>query len=252
MTDKEFKQLFTNSSEIAPRAELKNEILEKAKLEMSTKRAARPRSLKRIFAPIAACFVIAVLSVVIFASLRGENYQTVYIDVNPSVELQINRFGKVNGVVYHNTDAEEALNGIKLKGKSAKSALENVIAAFDTAGYFDTEAELYISALDKNGKTDDLLDDLSEHAEKIKGNKKYNVNTSKVTKEMRDEAKAEGISPGKYKVIAAIIEENPEYSVDELKDKSMAELKDLLPKSNEKNDKNDKNDKDKNDKNNKK
>lgn len=249
MTDKEFKQLFTNSKELTPRAELKNEILEKAKLEMSSKKAARPRSLKRILAPIAACFVFAVLSVVIFASLRAESYQTVYIDVNPSVELQINRFGKVNEVVYHNTDAEEALDGVKIKWKSAESALEAIISAFDTAGYFDTEAELYISALDKNGKTDDLLEELSECAEKIKGNKKYNVNTSKVTKEMRETAKAEGIAPGRYKVIAAIMEEYPEYTLDELRDKSMSELKDLLPKAN---DKNDKNDKDKNDKNNKK
>ena len=249
MTDKEFKQLFTKSEELAPRAELKNEILEKAKLEMSAKKTVRPRSLKRIFAPIAACFVFAVLSVVVFLSLRSENYQTVYIDVNPSVELQINRFGKVSGVVYHNDDAVQALDGVKLKGKSAEAALESVIIALDTAGYFESEAELYISALDKNGKTDDLLDDLSECAEKIKGDKKYKVNTSKVTKEMRETAKAEGIAPGRYKVIAAIMEEYPEYTLDELRDKSMAELKDLLPKSN---DKNDKNDKDKNDKNNKK
>lgn len=37
-----------------------------------------------------------------------------------------------------------------------------------------------------------------------------------------------GISPGRYRVIAEIIEKYPHYTVEDLKDKSMAELKELL------------------------
>ena len=233
MTDKEFEKLFENNEALTPRAELKNDILAKAKQEMSAKpkKAYHPSSFRKIFAPIAACFVFAVLSVMVFLGLRAENYQTVYIDVNPSVELQINRFGKVSDVVYINDDAKLALDGVNLKGKTAKAALEKIVDAYDSAGYFSEDAELYISAVEKNKKTEKLLDELSDHAEKIKGNKKYTVNVSKLTKADKEAAKEHGISPGKYKVISAIIESNSEYTIDELKDKSMAYLKDLLPKS---------------------
>jgi len=200
-------------------------------------------SLRKIMAPIAACLVLVIIASGVLTWFSGENYQTVYIDVNPSVSLEINRFGKVSAVNYVNTDAEIALKGVKLKGKGAEDALENIIIAYDNAGYFSEDAELYISAVEKNKKTEKLLNKLAKHAEKIKGSKKYSVNVSKLTKEEKESAKEYGISPGKYKVISAIIESNPKYTVDELRDKSMAELKELLSEESNKNDKNDKNDK---------
>ena len=249
MTDKKIKELFTKSEELAPRAELKNEILEKARQQMSAganakkEKTARLLPIKKILYPIAACFIFVFVAVGVFVGLSGENYQTVYIDVNPSVSLEINRFGKVSGVNYINIDAQEALSDVSLKGKSADTALEKIILAYDGAGYFSENAELNISAVEKGKDTDKLLEKLEKCAEKIKGSKKYTVNVSKLSEDEREQAKEYGISPGKYKVISAIIEANPEYTVEELIDKSMAELKNLLPKSDDKNDKNDKNDK---------
>ena len=89
-------------------------------------------------------------------------------------------------------------------------------------------------------KTDELLGKLAKRAEKIKGSKKYTVNVSKLTADEREEAKEHGISPGKYKVISEIIGANPEYTVEDLKDKSLAELKDLLPKADKNPNKNNK------------
>lgn len=42
------------------------------------------------------------------------------------------------------------------------------------------------------------------------------------------EADEYGISHGKYRIISEIIEKHPTYTVEDLKDKSMAELKDML------------------------
>ncbi|MBO5295292.1 MAG: hypothetical protein J6B71_08645 [Clostridia bacterium] len=51
-----------------------------------------------------------------------------------------------------------------------------------------------------------------------------------MTAEDRTEANEYGISPGKYRVIEQVIEKHPNYTVEELKDMSMAELKELLTK----------------------
>ena len=133
MTDKELMELYKNSSEISPRAELKQQILEKATNELISKNAVK-RSIPaqnlivwKRFVPIAACFMFVFLSVIGMIGLNNENYQTVYIDVNPSVALAVNRFGKVSGVEYINDDAKNALEGIKIKGKRAEKALPSLL-----------------------------------------------------------------------------------------------------------------------------
>ena len=196
------------------------------------KRSSRISPLAKRLMPIAACFVFVFILIGGMLGLGNENYQTVYIDVNPSVALNVNRFGKVSSVEYLNEDAREALNGIKLKGLSAEDALEKMITAYDGAGCFDSDAEIYISVVsEKNKNADKLLAKLSERAEKIKGNKNYSVNTTKLTAEDRAEADEYGVSPGKYRIISEIIEKHQSYTVEDLKDKSMAELKDLLTKN---------------------
>ena len=238
MTDKNFEKIFKQSEEITPRADLKNEILAKAKQEMATtaikkeKKSPRISPLAKRLVSIAACFVFVFILIGGVLGLGNENYQTVYIDVNPSVALNVNRFGKVSSVKYLNDDAKEALDGIKLNGLSAEDALEKMITAYDEEGYFDINAEIYISAVsEKNKNADKLLAKLSERAEKIKGNRNYSVSTTKLTAEDRAEADEYGISPGKYRIISEIIEKHPNYTVEDLKDKSMAELKELLTKN---------------------
>ena len=235
MTDKDFEKLFKESEEITPRADLKNEILAKAKQEMATTAIKKEKSSPRIsplakrLMPIAACFVFVFILIGGMLGFGNENYQTVYIDVNPSVALNINRFGKVSSVEYLNEDAKEALDGIKLKGLSAEDALEKMINAYDDAGYFGNDAEIYISAVsEKNKNYDKLLSKMQERAEKVKGERGYSINVNKLTAEDRTEAKEYDISPGKYRVISEIIEKHPNYTVEDLKDKSMAELKDML------------------------
>jgi len=235
MKDMDFEKLFKQNDEITPRADLKNEILAKAKQEMATtaiqkeKKSPHVSLFAKRLMPIAACFVFVFILIGGMLGLGNENYQTVYIDVNPSVALNVNRFGKVSSVEYLNEDAEKALNNVKLKGLTAEDALEKMINAYDDAGYFENDAEIYISAVsEKNKSYDKLLYKMQERAEKVKGERGYSINVNKLTAEDRTEAKEYDISPGKYRVIEQIIEEHPNYTVEDLKDKSMAELKKLL------------------------
>jgi len=239
MTDKEFEELYKQSAELTPPSELKEKILLQTSDEMENKKDRKqvffPKTLAKIFVPIAACVVFMFTVMGVMIGLNNENYQTVYIDVNPSVALQTNRFGKVNGVEYLNEDAKDALVGVKLEGLSAEDALEKMIIAYDGAGYFDSNTEIYISTLsEKNKNADKLLAKLSKRAESIKGDRGYSVNVTKLTAGDRAEAYEYGISPGKYRVISEILEKNSNYTVEDLKDKSMAELKAMLMEGNDK------------------
>lgn len=239
MTDKEFEKMLKDTPELSPRKELKDEILARAYSQMDasddTEKSAGvskeiPSSFFNRFKkwiPLAACFVLAILVCVGFWGAKNENYQTFYIDVNPSLEISLNRFDTVSQVNYLNSDAEKALMDVDLIGCSPEEALELVVNAFERHGYFADEAEMYISTANEDEDSQKLLKRLKNHAENIKGNKNYNVNTSSLSKEEREEAKELGISPGKYNIISKIIEKLPSYSVEDLKDLPMSELKKL-------------------------
>lgn len=230
---KKIEALFKASGELSPREDLKGEILSRVGSECEIKGVAQKRKkssfgFAKKWIPLTACLLLMILISGTAVGIGVEEYQTVYVDVNPSVELSVNRLGIVNGVEYINEDAESSLKDVKIKGKSAENALEAIINAYDENGYFDENAELYVSASGKKDKsTDKLLEKLEKKAEQVKGNKKYTVNTVKLTEQERDEARASGISAGKYKVICEIIEKDSDYTVDELKDMSMSELKKL-------------------------
>ena len=233
MTDRELERLYKDSPELQPPSELKEKILLRMSEETERKKEKNDvfsfGILTKKFMPIAVCFMLVLVAIGGMLGFSNENYQTVYIDVNPSAALHVNRFGKISGVDYLNKDAENVLDGIKLKGLSAENALEKMLNAYADSGYFDTDAEIYISAVsDKNKNADRILEKLLMRAEKIKGDRGYSVNVKKLTAEDRAEADEYGISPGKYRVISEVIEKNPNYTVEDLKDKSMAELKELL------------------------
>ena len=237
MSNKKLQQLYQNSNELLPRAELKEEILSRAKQELALKKldsakeksATKPFKRKKRWLPLAACCAFILIVIGSLFGLYHQNYQTVYVDVNPSVSLEVNRFGTVNSVNYINEDAKDALDGVKLTGRQAEDALELMLNAYNEVGYFDKEADVCISAVEEKGKdADKLLKKLQKRAEKIRGNKKYSVTVLKLTKADKAQAKENGISPGKYRIISEIIAIDPSYTVDDLKDKTMQELKNIL------------------------
>ena len=239
MMDRDFETLYKSSSELEPSSDLESKILLRMEQEMEKKseheKSLPRRPLWKRLMPFAACLLLVLGLFGGFWTLGGENYQTVYIDVNPSVALHVNRFGHVSEAECLNADAKKALNGIDLVGLSAEDALEKMLEAYVAAGYLEKDAELHISAVaEKNKNVDKLLDKLAERAERVKGNKSYEVKTSKMSAEDREQAAEYGVSPGKYRVIAEVIEKHPEYTVEELKDLSMAELKGMLGKGNSK------------------
>lgn len=179
---------------------------------------------------LAASFGIGMTAACSKTTASAEEATTyVSLRINPEVELLADEDGTVIASNAINEDAKDALDGVKLTGRQAEDALELVINKYDEVGYFDKEADVCISAVEEKGKdADKLLKKLQKRAEKIRGNKKYSVTVLKLTKADKAQAKENGISPGKYRIISEIIAIDPSYTVDDLKDKTMQELKNIL------------------------
>lgn len=235
MKNKDIEKTLFESDIITPSSDLKEKVIKECSPYVS-----EVREKKRYF-PLKRVIAFASMVIVLFASIfstvgvYNEKYESVYIDVNPSIELVVNRFNVINEINYIGDDAKQAFSNVKLKGKKIEKGLDIVMDTLDKKGYFE-EAEMYISVSSERGKkAQKILDDLIDKAEKFKKDKNYsvNINRESFSKEERREAKKHDMSPTKYKIIKEIIDGNDEFTMDDLKDfrdKSMKDLKDFLDK----------------------
>lgn len=238
MTEKDIEKMLEECGGLDTSHLNKNDILAKAKQEIYfNSDAAEPKKekssfplffTKKRFVPIIAGAALAFTICIGMVGLYNENFQTVYIDINPSVALKLNRFERVIGVEYLNDDAKALLSNTKLVGCDAKEALQSVIAACDSAGYVKSDSEIYISATSKEEQSSEqLLKKLKGHAETMREdeNETFSVNTYNAKKDEKAEFEKESLSPAKYNIIKEIIDEDERYKLEDLKDKPMDQLR---------------------------
>ena len=239
MTQKDIEKLFSESEGFDMSHVNKDDVLAKAKQEMyfgspakeapEKEKSALPRFFtKRRLIPTLAGVALAFTVFAGALGLYNENFQTVYIDINPSVALKLNRFERVVGVEYLNNDAKNLLSTVKLVGCDASDALTTVITACNNAGYVNASSEIYISAESNNDKdSEKILTKLKTRAETAKSQESetYTVNTYKANKAEKESYKKEELSPAKYNIIREIIDEDDDFEIDDLKGKTMDELK---------------------------
>lgn len=112
-------------SEVRATEEQKKNTLQYLKNQQEKKNRARPRLVLR-YALVAACLLF----------LLGTGSYSVYrkpvsyisIDVNPSIELGINRFGKVVSAEAYNEDGQNILQHVSVKNISYMQAIDRLLA----------------------------------------------------------------------------------------------------------------------------
>lgn len=241
MTNKDIEKMLNECDGLDMSHIKKDDVLAKAKREMyfSTSQVKVEEEKKekgfftalftnKRFVPTLAGVALALMICFCSIGLYNENFQTVYIDINPSVALKLNRFERVIGVEFLNDDAKALLSDTKLVGCDAKEALQTVINACDSAGYVKENSEIYISASAKEEKSSEkLLQKLKGHAENLReeDSETYAVSTYNAKKSEKKNFEKESLSPAKYNVIREIIDEDGGYRIEDLKDKPMDELR---------------------------
>ena len=261
MTEKDIEKMLNESEGLDMSHINQDDILAKARQELyfaTPNTEPLPKAKKSFFShftgkrivPIVAGLACAFTLFIGGVGLYNENYQTIYIDVNPSVALKLNRFDRVVEVEYLNDDAKNLLSNVDLKGCDVEEALETVLSKCDAAGFVREDSEIYISATSKEEESSEkLLSKLKGKAESMKGDdpeKKYTVSTYNTKEEEKEKFEKSKISPAKDKMIHEIVDIDDDYDDDdyeELKGKSMYELS-HMKKNPHKHDKDDDDDRD--------
>jgi len=173
-----------------------------------------------------ACLLIFVTSGFGGYRLYYTEAATISIDVNPSIELGINRWGKVVEEVTYGKESETVLSSVSLKHLEYEEALERLLSSEAMKKYLKKDALVSITLEDGNSNQQ-LLTNLQECVDKTLEQCHNGVKAeyASVDQHMCKEAHNHGMSVGKYNAIQELLTVDPQATVEEFKDKSMKEIK---------------------------
>lgn len=161
----------------------------------------------------------------------------VSLDVNPSIELKVNRSEKVLVCTPLNEDAKAILadmgNGADLKGAKLDVAVNAIVGSLVRNGYLDSiSSAIMISVEDKDtARAEKLQRELSSTVDGVlqTSEAKAAVLTQTLTQDAAREqqARENNISTGKAALVNCVLAINPSLKFDALAKLSVDELKDL-------------------------
>lgn len=171
---------------------------------------------KTIGVLLAACIMLGVLGAYLKISpAYAEPYAYVTLDINPSIELGINRAYEVISINYFNNDGKIVMENLAVKGQNVDIALKNIVDKAMSLGYFKNKkiGAVLITAVPNskydnfiNNKTkvkDELSNLIAKEEELLEKAENYKVNISIETlnPETREQANEKDISAGRQYLI---------------------------------------------------
>ena len=202
-------------------------------INMTTKKMAN----RKWTSLIAACLAVMLLGGGLFYQRANAVASVVSLDVNPSIELKVNRSEKVLVCTPLNEDAKAILadmsNGADLKGAKLDVAVNAIVGSLVRNGYLDSiSSAIMISVEDKDAaRAEKLQRELTSAVDGVlqTSEAKAAVLTQTLTQDAgrEQQARENNISTGKAALVNHVLALNSALKFDELAKLSVEELKDL-------------------------
>ena len=187
---------------------------------------------------VAACLAVMLLcGGGVFYQQAHAVASVVSLDVNPSIELKVNRSEKVLSCTPLNEDAKAILadmsNGADLKGAKLDVAVNAIVGSLVRNGYLDSiSSAIMISVEDKDtARAEKLQRELTSAVDGVlqTSEAKASVLTQTLTQDagLEQQARENSISTGKAALVNRVLAINPALKFDALAKLSVGELKDL-------------------------
>lgn len=196
------------------------------------------RRMRGIVLATAACLCVMVMGGGAFRyQYQNRRIESVIgIDVNPSVELSINRKDKVLNAQALNEDAEEVMEGMDLEGVDLNVAVNAVIGSMVTHGYLDDldNAILVTVSNDSISKASRLRTSVVGDIEKTLEENQVQavVYDQQVVEldEMKELAGEYGISYGKAYFLKELIDQNEDLTMEDMEELSSMSMEEIARK----------------------
>lgn len=187
-------------------------------------KGARRRVQKNHFIPVVSCFILLFL----FSAGYQICFATttvISVDVNPSIELNVNRLDRVIEVKSYNEEGEDLAGALKVKYMNYTDALEAILDSEKLQKYLSTEEDMIsIAVIAEDEKKGEKV--LTE-VQTCTGNNS-NTYCYQADQEEVDAAHEAGLSYGKYRAFLILQELDPNITTDDVKGMTMREIRDWI------------------------
>ena len=185
----------------------------------------------RSFAAIAAVFVLLIAGIFLAKNFKGGSSGTlaavVSFDVNPSIELNVDKNEIIISAVGLNDEGREVLGGMELEGSGFDVAVNAIIGSMLQHGYLDDTANsilLSVSGVD-GYDADTLQAKLTDNVNRLlKDCSVLSQNVSDADGDLVEKAEKYGITVGKARLISEIVSSDSRHSFEELVGLTINEL----------------------------
>lgn len=145
------------------------------------------------------------------------------VDINPSLELNLNPFDRVISVKGYNEDGENLAEEADVKFMDYKEALEEILYTECAGECLDKDELLFITVAGKNAeKNAEIIKDIEEFLPENK-----NVQCTGAGREEVESAHKAGLSVGKYRAFLEVREKNPEITPEDVQGLTMRQIREL-------------------------
>lgn len=162
---------------------------------------------------------------------RNETSMSIYLDVNPSIQIDVNNFERVIECTPLNDDAEIVLESLDLKGVIIETAISSIIGSLYVNGYLSSDSNSILVSIDNAENKETLSNITNQISDIFDRNEDMNCSIIAQTVEKSDElfqeAQANHISIGKMSLINKIIDLSHIYDVDDANKLSTLSIKEL-------------------------
>ena len=181
---------------------------------------AKPSYFRRLI-PAAACFLFLVLG---GSWLYFTPTVAISMDINPSIELGVNRFDKIVSVQGYNSDGELLANSLDIKYLDYTDAVNQVLENESVAGLLSDGEVITIGVIGEENEQSSAI--LAEIESCTTGNPNaycYYANSDEVEK-----AHDIGLSYGKYRAYLELQSLGAGVTAEEVQNMTMREIRDLI------------------------
>lgn len=152
-------------------------------------------------------------------------YAYVAFDINPSLELQLDKSNRVIGIVSYNDDAKRVLSNVDLQGYEVLEALGRLLNTDEIKTYMQS-GYLQVSVYSDDGDHAILLEqEIDNSLAGILKQEQYGCSCA--SKSEQKSANEHHMSFGRYQIIEQIINVDQSYTMKQLESYSMRELNNL-------------------------
>lgn len=182
-------------------------------------------------AAVMACFVAVFVS---RTQLKSQVDAIVYLDVNPSVSLEVSKDEKVLRAEAHNADGEKILGGMKLKGSDIDVAVNALIGSMFKQGYLSEQQSTVLLSIESVNEQHaetlrkELAEEIDAYLTQLVGGASIYDQSIQEEETLSKLAQQYHITPGKAFLIQRLIDADLGFSYEELAGMNMAELAKLL------------------------